>query len=169
MPRAKALFDEVRAAQEMFGRGETTEGFARAAALREEAGALLQEGRSLTSFERTHLEAAVTYTTVTLVLGWAEDHPPAESIPAIRQLAQEAVAAHRPGRETWKVLAAAAEMLARAGDAPGAVWAVRAGRALGSADDYLVKLSGSIQSMYPQVYAESPEEPGPRPPPIPGA
>jgi hypothetical protein len=65
------------------------------------------------------------------------------------------------------VLGAAAEMLARSGDASGAVWAAQKARELGPNEDYLVQVAGGIRSMYPQVYAEAEDPPGPEPPPLP--
>lgn len=166
MRRAKILFDEVKEAQLSLGTGEVEEALARAEPLRTEAAALM-ERPGLTSFERTYARGSFVYATVTLILGAAEALPPAESVPRIRDLATEMVRRHDPRMETWKVLAAAAEMLARAGDALGAVWAAKKAVALGPGDDYLIKLAGGIQSMYPQVYAEAPDEPPDEPPPLP--
>lgn len=164
MRRAKVIFDEVRSAQAQLGVGEVEESLERATGLREEALRMLAERPSLTSFERDHLRAAVTYATLTMVLATAESAEPPVSVPRIRELAAEVVAAHRPGSETWKVLAAAAEMLARAGDAPGAVWAIKKARRLGEGGDYLVQVAGGIQSMYPQAYAETADDPPDEPP-----
>lgn len=166
MRRAKTLFDEVKEAQVLLGTGEIDEALARAEPLRREAAALV-ERPGLTSFERTYARGSYVYATVTLILGSAETLAPAESVPRIRELASEMVGRRDSRMETWKVLAAAAEMLARAGDALGAVWAAKKAVALGPSDDYLIRLAGGIQSMYPQVYAEAgddvPEEPPPRP------
>lgn len=167
MRRAKVLFDEVRAAQELLGTGEIETATRRAESLRDEARRLLQKG-TLTSFERTYANAAVVYATVTLVLGAAESGTTAESIPRIRVLVTEAVGEHRPGAETWKVLGAAAEMLARSGDATGAVWAARKALELAPDEDYLVQVAGGIRSMYPQVYAAAEDPPPAEPPPLVG-
>jgi hypothetical protein len=167
MRRAKAIFDEVRAAQAQLGVGEAEESLQRAAVLRSEAEEMLRSRHELTSFDRDHLRAAFTYATLTMVLATAESEAPLRSVPRIRELAGEVVALHGRGMETWKVLAAAAEMLARAGDAPGAVWAIKKARQLGDGGTYLVQVAGGIQSMYPQVYAGSPDEPSAEPPPLP--
>ena len=166
MRQAKRLFDDVRAAQELLGTGEVEAAVRRAEVLREEARRLLAKP-TLTSFERTYARGAVVYATVTLVLGAAESGTPSESVPQIRSLAVGAVRDHRPGSETWKVLGAAAEMLARSGDATGAVWAAQKARELGPDEDYLVQVAGGIRSMYPQAYAEAEDPPGAEPPPLP--
>lgn len=164
MRRAKAVYDEVRAAQELLGVGQVEEAVAAAAGLREEAKALVAAGSRLTSFERTYAGAGLTYATVTLVLGHAEKDPPAVSVPAIRRLASEACRATAAAVESWKVLAAAAEMLARSGDAAGACWAAKKARRLGGDSDYLVRLAGGISSMYPQVFTQIPDDPPDDPP-----
>lgn len=166
--RSKVIFDEVRAAQAQLGVGEVDESLARAGGLREEARRMLVEKRDLTSFDRDHLRAAVTYATLTMVLATAESAAPAVAIPRIRELTRDILAADGPGVETWKVLAAAGEMLARAGDAEGAVWAVKKARSLGQGGDYVVQVAGGIQSMYPQAYAGCPDDPSDEPPPFPG-
>lgn len=167
MRRSKVIFDEVRSAQAQLGVGEVDESFARASGLREEARRMLADKPGLTSFDRDHLKAAMTYATLTMVLATAESAEPAVSVPRIRDLAVQMVAADEPGMETWKVLAAAGEMLARAGDAEGAVWAVKKARSLGDGGDYVVQVAGGIQSMYPQAYADCPDEPPDEPPPLP--
>lgn len=167
MRRAKAVFDEVRAAQELLGTGQVEEAFAAAAALREESTRLVAAGARLTSFERTYAGAALTYSTVTMVLAHAEKDPPPVSVPAMRRLARDICGVRAPGVESWKVLAAAAEMLARAGDALGASWAAKKAQQLGDGSDYLVRLAGGISSMYPQVFSQIGDEPGDEPPPPP--
>ncbi|MGI8708518.1 MAG: hypothetical protein ACR2LG_10000 [Actinomycetota bacterium] len=184
MRRARQIYDEVREAQALLGIGQIDEAMALAEPLRREAMELL--GRSsLTSFERLHAGGAAVYATVTLILGAAESSPPAESVPRIRALATATVAAHLPKAdartkadvrtkadartkaETWKVLAAAAEMLARAGDAGGASWAAKKALELGPDEEYLTRVAGGIRSMYPQVYAATPHQTD-APPPLPG-
>jgi len=168
----------VREAQALLGTGQIDEAIARAEPLRREAMELV--GRSsLTSFERLHASGAAVYATVTLILGAAESSPPADSVPRIRALATATVAAHLPKAdvrtkvdtrtkaETWKVLAAAAEMLARAGDAGGASWAAKKALELGPEEEYLTRVAGGIRSMYPQVYAATPHQTD-APPPLPG-
>lgn len=163
MRRTKVVYEEIRAAQAALGTGEVEEAFAAASRLRTEALELLEAGPRLTSFERSYAVEGVTYATVTLVLALAEKDPPAVAIPAIRELAQEA-ARSSTGGSRWKVLAAAAEMLARSGDAEGACWAAKKARVLGDGSDYLVRLTGGVQSMYPQVFARIPDDPGDLPP-----
>jgi len=161
---AKAVYDQVRAAQELLGTGQIEEAFIAATALREEAKGLVAGASRLTSFERTYAGAGLTYSMVTLVLAHAEKDPPAISIPAIRTLAGEACRVSMAGAESWKVLAAAAEMLARAGDAGGACWAAKKAQQLGDGSEYLVRLAGGIRSMYPQVFAEIADDPPDDPP-----
>lgn len=163
MSRAKQLFEQVQQAQARLGRGEVEEALAEAGPLRDRAVKMVADSR-MTSFERTMAAAAATYATITLILGAAESLQPAESIPRIRGLALDTLGGRR-GTETWKVVAAAAEMLARAGDAPGAVWAVRKARQLAPGEDYLAQLSGSIQSMYPQAFKDAPDDVPDEPPP----
>lgn len=162
--RAKAVYDEVRVAQELLGTGQVEEAFVAASALRDEAKALVAAAARLTSFERTYAGAGLTYATVTLVLAHAEKDPPAVAIPAIRALAGEACRVTISTAESWKVLAAVAEMLARSGDAGGACWAAKKAKQLGDGSDYLVKLAGGIRSMYPQVFSQIPDDPPDDPP-----
>src|SRR6266568_4513982 len=122
MVRARELYERVREAQAMLGTGDAEEAVARAEALRVEALARLQEPVP-SGVERSYALAAFGYATVTLILGLAETLPPTEFIPRIRLLAVDAARRYRPGSDVWKALAAAAEMLARAGDVGGAVWA----------------------------------------------
>lgn len=164
MRRAKVIYDDVRAAQELLGTGQVEEAFSASSALRDEAKELMRSASSLTSFERTHAAAAFTYATVTLVLSLAEKDPPAVSIPLIRELAAEAARLKEPRSESWKVLAAAAEMLARSGDALGASWAAKKAQQVGTETEYLRRLAGGISSMYPQVFASIPPDPPDDPP-----
>lgn len=167
MSTAKDLYERVHRAQAQLGQGEVEEALAQAAPLREEAVRLLNKGGLLTSFDRTYATLAYTYSSVTLILGMAEARSPGESIPRIRQLAVDAARRHRKGTEIWKALAAAAEMLARAGDTDGSVWAVKKARQLHPDEEEIVKLAGGIQSMYPAAFAQVPEEVPDEPPPIP--
>lgn len=158
------MYDDVRAAQELLGTGQVEEAFLSSGRLRSEAQAILRSAGGLTSFERAHAAAGFTYATVTLVLSLAEKDPPQVSIPEIRRLATEACLMQEPRYESWKVLAAAAEMLARAGDASGACWAAKKARRMGGESDYLIRLAGGISSMYPQVFASVPDDPPDDPP-----
>lgn len=167
MARARDLYEQVREAQKLLGTGEVEEAVRRAEPLREQASRLLARSDRLTSFDRTYAGAALTYATVVLILGAAETRPPAEAVPLIRRLATELAQAGRPEIEAFKVLSAAAEMLARAGDAEGAVWAVRKADQLSANETYVTQLVGSIRSMYPQVFAEAPDPPPDQPPPLP--
>lgn len=168
MRRAKKIYDDVRATQELLGTGEVAQARTHAERLRVEALDLLTRQGSMTSFDRAHALAALTYSTVTLVLAYADMDAPAQSIPAIRALAAETCSRRRSQDGSWKVLAAAAEMLARSGDASGAAWAAKKARALGDDADYLSRLAGGISSMYPQVFAQTPDDPPDRPPPATG-
>lgn len=168
MPGAKDLWERVRAAQELLGTGSTEEALERAGLLREEAIRLLNKGALLASFDRGHANAAYAYATVTVILGLAEDRAPAEFVPKVRNLAVEAAKRYRPGTDIWKAVAAAAEVLARAGDSMGAAWAIKKARQLSPNNDELAKVAGGISSMYPKIYAEMPDEPSDEPPETPG-
>lgn len=167
MARAKDLFDRVLVAQRQLGTGEVEEALAMAPGLRDQAIRLLDKAPLLSSFERAHAAAAYTYASVTMALALAEARQPPEFIPKIRELALDSVRRFRPGTEMWKVLAAAGEMLARAGDAEGSVWAIRKALQLAPGTDELVKLGGSVRSMYPGIYAQVPEDVPSEPPPLP--
>lgn len=164
MVRARELYERVREAQAMLGTGEVEEAVARAERLRADAASKL-DGAPQSGVERSYALAAFGYATVTLILGLAETLPAGESIPRVRGLAVEAAARSRPGTDVWKALAAAAEMLARAGDAGGAVWAIRSAQQLRPGDDELARVAGGVQAMYPDAYAAA-GEPGAEPPPI---
>jgi len=146
------------------GTGLIDEALGSAEPLRQEAIRLLNKGGALTSFDRQYATAAYAYSTITMILGLAESRLPAEFIPRIRDLAKDAVKRNRPDSDVWKAMAAAAEVLARAGDSQGAVWAIRKAKQLTAANDELIKVAGGISSMYPQVYAEMPEEVPDEPP-----
>ena len=148
----------------MLGTGEAEEAVARADALRQEAVARL-EGAVPSGVERSYALAAFGYATVTMILGLAETLPPKEFIPRIRLLAVEAAGRHRPGSDVWKALAAAAEMLARAGDVGGALWALRKAEQLHPGDDDLERVAAGIATMYPEAFAAAGEL-GEEPPPL---
>ena len=151
MVRARELYERVREAQAMLGTGEVEEAVARAEALRTEALTRL-EGAVPSGVERSYALAAFGYATVTVILGLAETLPPREFIPRIRFLAVEAARRYRPGSDVWKALAAAAEMLARAGDVEGAVWALRKAEELRPGDADLERVAAGVRTMYPQAY-----------------
>ena len=155
MARARELYERVREAQAMLGTGEVEEAVARAEALRAEALTRLQGA----------VPSGVGYATVTVILGLAETQPPKEFIPRIRFLAVEAARRYRPGSDVWKALAAAAEMLARAGDVGGAVWALRKAEQLLPADADLERVAAGVRTMYPEAY-DAADEPGEEPPPL---
>lgn len=167
MPTAKDLYDHVRAAQEKLGIGEVEEALGLAEPLREQSIQLLNKGAALTSIDRGYAVAAYAYATITMILGLAESRMPAEFIPQIRRLAKDAFGRHRPGSDVWKTMAAAAEVLARAGDSQGAVWAVRKAQQLNPNDDQLTKVAGGISSMYPRVFSEMGENVPDDPPELP--
>lgn len=164
MAGAKDLWERVRKTQELLGTGSTDEALERAQMLREEALRLLNKGALLASFDRGHANAAYAYATVTIILALAESRLPAEFVPKVRALAIEASQRSRPGTDIWKAVAAAAEVLARAGDSTGAAWAIKKARQLSPQNDELAKVAGGISSMYPQVYAEMPDEAPDEPP-----
>lgn len=164
MPRAKELWERVRAAQQLLGTGSAEEALERAQLLREEAIRLLNKGAMLTSFDRSHANAAYAYATVTIILSLAEVRMPGEFVPKVRQLAVEAAKRNRPGTDIWKAVAAAAEVLARAGDSIGASWAIKKAKQLSPDNDELAKVAGGISSMYPKVYGETPDNPPDEPP-----
>lgn len=163
MARARELYERVREAQAMLGTGEVEDAVARAEALRAEA--LTRLVRAAPSgVERSYALAAFGYATVTVILGLAETLSPKEFIPRIRSLAVEAARRYRPGSDVWKALAAAAEMLARAGDVGGAVWALRTAERLRPGDADLERVAAGVRTMYPEAYnavAELGEEPPP--------
>lgn len=165
MPRAKDVYEEVREAQSLLGIGEVAEAARRAVSLRAEAEALLDRP-ALTSFERIHAAAAFAYSTITLVLAAAESEPPDVSVPKIRELLGDVLG--RPQvADDWKVLAAGAEMLARAGDAGGAAWAATKAREIGPEEEHLVRLVGGIRSMYPHAFKGLEEGAPDHPPELP--
>jgi len=164
MATAKDLWDRVQAAQRQLGAGETDEALERAQNLREESLRLLGKGPLLASIERSYANASYAYATVTTILGMAETRLPAEFVPKVRVLAAEAAKRYRPGTDIWKAVAAGAEVLARAGDSVGATWAIKKARQLEPKNDELAKVAGGISSMYPQVYAETPNAPPDEPP-----
>lgn len=147
----------------MLGTGEVKEAVGRAEALRAEALSRLKETLP-SGVERSYALAAFGYATVTLILGVAETLTPKEFIPRIRFLAVEAAGHYRPGSDVWKALAAAAEMLGRAGDVGGAVWAIRKAEQLHPGDTDLERVASGIGAMYPEAFAaggELAEEPPP--------
>ena len=164
MVRARELYERVREAQAMLGTGEVEEAVARAEALRAEALTRLQ-GAVPSGVERSYALAAFGYATVTVILGLAETQPPKEFTPRIRFLAVEAARRYRPGSDVWKALAAAAEMLARAGDVGGAVWALRKAEQLLPADADLERVAAGVRTMYPEAY-DAADDPGEEPPPL---
>jgi hypothetical protein len=148
----------------MLGTGEAEEAVAVAETLRREAVALLEETFP-SGAERSYALAAFGYATVTLILGVAETLPPKEFIPRIRLLAIEAAGRYRPGSDVWKAVAAAAEMLARAGDVGGALWALRKAEKLHPGDDDLERVAAGIGTMYPEAFSAAGEL-GEEPPPL---
>ncbi|MGH2768100.1 MAG: hypothetical protein ACRDIF_03975 [Actinomycetota bacterium] len=166
MSRAKDLYERVLVVQRQLGTGEAEEALAAVPELREEAIRLLDRASTLTSFDRSYAAAAYAFSTITNILALAEAREPLEFVPRIRGLAADAARRFRRGTPIWKALAAAAEMLARAGDTEGSAWAIRKAEQLQPGEDDLIKLAGSIKSMYPSVFAQVPEEVPDEPPPI---
>ena len=167
MPGAKQLYDRVRENQARLGTGDTDEALEAAEPLRREALRILSRGAMLSSFEKDYATAALAYATVTLILGMAESRLPAEFVPKVRELAAESIPLNRPGSDLYKVPAAAAEILARAGDAEGSVWAIKKAEQMRPGLEELQKVAVGIKSMYPQVYAEMPEPVADTPPEMP--
>jgi len=169
MANGKELWERSQKAQELLGTGQTDDALQYVQPIRAEAIKLLNKGPLLTSFERSHANAAYAYATVTMILSIAEAKLPAEFVPKVRELAVEAVERFRPGTDIWKAVAAAGEVLARAGDSQGAVWAIKMARKLSPDNDELMKIAGGISSMYPQVYKEMSDDLPSQPPDMPAA
>lgn len=150
----------------MLGTGQAGEAVEHAESLRTEALASLQ-GPVTSGVERGYALAAFGYASVTLILGLAETLPPKEFVPRVRLLAVEAACRHRPGSDVWKALAAAAEILARAGDVGGAVWALHKAEQLHPGDADLERVAAGVGTMYPEAFARGGEL-GDEPPPLPG-
>lgn len=150
------LLERVRAAQGELGTGDPAKALEMVEPLLSEtAGAL----RSLDFLQRSHEDRAQVveafcYARVTAILA-LESAGAAAAVGRIRTLAGEALDIAAPGNPSWKVLCAAAEMLGRAGEVDGAAWAVQAAAQVApEGEDYVVRLRGSLRSMFPAGFAK---------------
>lgn len=147
----------VREAQAELGAGDPADALEMAEPLVEETGEAL---RSLdfvrrSPEDRAQVVKAFCYARVSAILA-LESVGADTALPRIRALAGEALEIATKDNEAWKVLCAAAEMLSRSGDAEGAVHAVSAAARLAPEDEeYVRRLRGSIQSMFPAAFSES--------------
>lgn len=145
--------ERVRAAQEELGTGDPGKALEMVEPL------LLETKEALRSFDflgrpsgdRAQVIEAFCYARVTAILA-LESQGANAAMPRIRELAGEAIEVAGTGNPAWKVLCAAAEMLSRSGDADGAVWAVRNAERLAPEEDYVIRLRGSVQSMFPAAF-----------------
>lgn len=149
------LLEAVRAAQEELGAGDPAVALAAVEPLLEQTA---EELRSLdylrrTPQDRARVIEAFCYARVTAVLA-LESSGATEAMPRIRRLAAEARDAAAGGNPCWKVLCAAAEMLARGGDADGAARELEAAVEIAPDDEpYPRELRASIRSMFPEAFA----------------
>lgn len=153
MTDGQELLERVRTAQEELGAGDPEVALELVEPLLDETRAALRslEFPSRSKADRTRIVEAFCYARVTAVLA-LESAGAAEALPRIRILAGEAMDAATEGNPCWKALSAAAEMLARGGDAAGAVRAVERAAELAPEDEHYVRqLRGSIRSMFPET------------------
>jgi hypothetical protein len=153
MVQGSELMERVRSAQEELGSGDAADALAMVEPLLSETSEALRSPDFLAAppHTRRQLIEAFCYARVTAVLA-LEAAEASEAIPRIRSLAAEALEVATGDNPAWKVLCAAAEMFARAGDADSAVWAVRAAERLAPQEEYVVRVRGSLQSMFPAAF-----------------
>lgn len=153
MGQGAQLMERVRSAQEELGSGDPAEALAMVEPLLSETAEALRSPAFLSAARHTRrqLLEAFCYARVTAILA-LESAGAREALPRIRSLAAEALEMATHDNPAWKVLCAAAEMFARAGDADGAVWAVRAAERLAPQEEYVVRVRGSLQSMFPAAF-----------------
>lgn len=147
--------ERVRAAQEELGSGDAADALEMVEPLLSETSDAVRspEFLSASPLERSRILEAFCYARVTAVLA-LESVDAREAVPRIRSLAVEALEVATGDNPAWKVLCAAAEMFARAGEADNAVWAVQAAERLAPEEDYIVRVRGSLQSMFPAAFSE---------------
>lgn len=148
-----SLLDRVRAAQEELGGGDAALALAAVEPLLDETRELLRGPAflGLSSSARAEAVEAYCYARVTAVLA-LETSGATEALPRIRRLPAEAADVAQPTNSAWKVLCAAAEMLARSGDSQGAAQAVEtAARMAPEGEYYPGDLRASIRDMFPDA------------------
>lgn len=153
MTSGYGLVEQVRNAQEELGTGDPAEALAMVEPLVDETREAL---RSLSFLKRSLSDRAAVleafcYARVTAVLA-LESQGADTALPRVRQIVSETLDVAAPGNPGWKVLCAAAEILARSGDAEGAVRAVETAAELAPEDEhYVTELRGSVRSMFPDA------------------
>lgn len=153
MTTGQELLERVRDAQEELGAGDPEVALEMVDPLLDETREALRslDFPSRSKADRTRIIEAFCYARVTAVLA-LESVGADQALPRIRILAGEAMDAAARGNPCWKALSAAAEMLARSGDAVGAVQAVDRAAELAPEDEHYVReLRGSIRSMFPEA------------------
>lgn len=145
----------VRTAQEELGSGDAADALAMVEPLLAETAEAVRNPAFLSAAPptRRQLIEAFCYARVTAILA-LEAVDAREAVPRIRSLAAEALEVATRDNPAWKALCAAAEMFARAGDADSAVWAVRAAERLAPQEEYVVRVRGSLQSMFPAAFSD---------------
>ncbi len=152
MSVGRELLQRVRAAQEELGTGDAGEALNLVQPLLTETGEALRgmDFLSRSAEDRAQVLEAFCYARVTAILA-LESVGAAAAVPRIRALAGEALDVATPGNDAWKALCAAAEMLARSGDAEGALRAVEAASRLVPEEEYVTRLRASLRSMFPHA------------------
>lgn len=149
--------ERVRAAQEELGSGDAGDALEMVEPLLSETTEAVRGPAFLSAspIERQRIVEAFCYARVTAVLA-LEAVDARQAVPRIRSLAAEALEMATTDNSAWKVLCAAAEMLARAGESDNAVWAVQAAERLAPEEEYVVRVRGSLKSMFPAAFTEQP-------------
>lgn len=150
------LIARVREAQSELGSGDPAVALEMVEPLLDETGEALRslEFVRRSPEDRAEVVKAFCYARVTATLA-LESSDAETALPRIRAMAGEAMEVATHDNDAWKVLCAAAEMLSRAGDAEGAARAVNAAARLAPEDEeYVVRLRGSIRSMFPAAFRE---------------
>lgn len=153
MTTGAELMDRVRRAQEELGTGDSDVALEMVEPLLAETADAIKAPTflGLVSSDRTLIVEAFCYARVTAILALESAGAPA-AVPRIRAIANEALEIAGKGNTAWKVLCAAAEMLARSGDAEGAARAIDAAVALVPQETHVVQVRGSIRSMFPAAF-----------------
>lgn len=146
----------VRAAQEELGSGDAGDALDMVEPLLSETAEAVRGPAYLRAnpMERQRIIEAFCYARVTAVLA-LEAVDARQAVPRIRSLAGEALEMATADNSAWKVLCAAAEMLARAGESDSAVWAVQAAARLAPEEEYVVRVRGSLKSMFPTAFSDA--------------
>lgn len=149
------LMERVRAAQHDLGAGDPADALEAVEPLLAETAEAVRGPQFLRASppERAQLLDAYCYARVTAVLA-LEAVDASKAVPRIRTLAGEALEMATRDSAAWKVLCAAAEMLARSGDADGAVWAITAAGHLAPEEEYVGQLRASLRSMFPAAFTD---------------